>query len=226
MSANSLKSINARGFTLVELTVAISLFAVIGVTFLGLTASYFVSINRTSQMTELTVTSQNLLRTTVENIRYGDGVRQTNQIADPNSPSGGWNTGNSSFVIIIAVPALDSSKNYIINPETGSPYMNELVYYKSGLTLMQRKLADPAAAGNTLKTTCPPNQASSTCPADIELANYVSSMLFTLYDQDAAVTSDAASARSVKITLTMQRNSPGDPLELTNNIRVTLRNRF
>lgn len=211
---------------MVELLVTVSLFAVIGVTFLGLTANYFVVINRNNQLTEMTITSQNLLRTTVENLRYGDGVRQTNVIADVNGPNGGWSTSNSSFVIIIAVPALDSSRDYIIDPETGSPYMNELVYYKNGSALMQRKLAHPDATGNILRTSCPANLASTACPADIQLAPYVSSMVFTLYDQDGVQTSTPANARSVNINLTMQRNALGDPIELTNNIHVTLRNRF
>lgn len=214
------------GFTVVELLVAITLYGIIGVTFTGLTANYFVSINRTNQIQEMTVASQNLLRTTVENIRYGDGVRQTNQINDPNSPSGGWNTNNSAFVIIIAVPALDSAGEYIIDPDTGSPYMNELVYYKSGKVLLQRKLAHPNATGNVLKTSCPENLASNACPADIKLADHVSSMVFTLYDQDGAETTTSSSARAVKIALTMQRNALGDSLELTNYIHVTLRNRF
>src|SRR5512146_1375133 len=131
------------GFTLVELMVSVTVMAIIGVVFLGLTANYFVVITRNNELAEMTINSQNLLRTTVENIRLGDGVRQTNQINDPNAPSGGWNTNNSAFVIVIAVPALNSSHNYIIDPGTGSPYMNELVYYKSGTDLMERILANP-----------------------------------------------------------------------------------
>lgn len=214
------------GFTLVEVGVAVSAMAIVGVLFIGIVANYFVLITRNNELTEMTINSQNLLRTTVENIRFGDGVRQTNQISDSNAPGGGWNTNNSAFVIVIAVPAVTTTHAYIIDPDTGSPYMNELVYYKDGTTLMERILANPDAVGNSLLTTCPPSLATSGCPADTELATYVSSMTFTLYDQDGAVTSTALLARSVNITLTMQRNAPGDPLDITNNIRVTLRNRF
>jgi hypothetical protein len=104
--------------------------------------------------------------------------------------------------------------------------MNELVYYKNGTDLMERKLANPSATGNSLVTTCPTNLASSSCSADPQLAAYVSSMTFTLYDQDAVQTTTPSAARSVQITLTMQRNAPGQPLNVTNSIRVTLRNRF
>ncbi len=214
------------GFTLVELIVSISVFAIIGVVFLGLTVNYFVVITRNNELSEMTVNSQNLLRSTVENIRFGDGVRQTNQINDPNAPAGGWNTNNNSFVIVIAVPALNSSRNYIIDPNTGSPYMNELVYYKNGTDLMERKLANPNASGNTLVTTCPVNLATQSCPADTQLAAYVSSMTFIMYDQDSVLTSDPTLARSIKVNLTMERNAPGEPLDLDTSTRVTLRNRF
>lgn len=209
-----------------ELTIVVSVTSIVAVVFLGIISNYFVIITRNNELTDMTINSQNLLRTTVENIRFGNGVEQTNSIADPNAPSGGWNTSNSSFVIVIPVPAEDSTKNYLMNPSTGDPYMNELVYYKNGSTLMQRVLANPAAVGNTTHTTCPAALASATCRADAQLATYVSSMTFTLYDQDAAPTTTTAQARSVKINLTMQRNAPISPLSLSNTIRVTLRNRF
>lgn len=225
MLANKTK-LTQRGFTLVEVTVAVTVMGIIGITFVSVIAHYFVVISRNNAQSEMTLTSQNLLRTTVENIRFGDGVRGTNQIYDPNGPAGGWNTSNTSFVIIIAVPALTSSREYIIDPGTGSPYMNELVYYKNGNTLMERILAHPSATGNRLKTTCPPASATPSCTADPLLAEYVNSMNFTLYDQNAAVTPTATAARSVKIDLSMQRKAPGDPITVSNSIRVTLRNRF
>ncbi|HVX24342.1 MAG TPA: prepilin-type N-terminal cleavage/methylation domain-containing protein [Candidatus Saccharimonadales bacterium] len=214
------------GFTIVELLVVVSVFAIIGVAYSYLVANYFVVINRNGELADMTMTSQNLLRSTVENIRLGDGVRQSNQITDPNAPGGGWNTSDTSFVIVLAVPALDSSHDYIIDPDTGSPYMNELIYYKNGSQLMERRLANPDAAGDTLKTTCPSNLATPTCQADIELADYVNSMTFTFYDQDADQTSNPTEARSVKISLNMQRNAPGEPLNLATTMQVTLRNRF
>lgn len=214
------------GFTLVELTVVVSVTAIVAVVFLGVVSNYFVVITRNNELTDMTINAQNLLRTTVENIRYGNGVEQTNTISDPNAPAGGWNTNNTSFVIVIPVPSENSSKDYIIDPSTGSPYMNELVYYKSGTTLMERILANPNAVGDTLQTSCPPSLATPSCPADKTLASYVSSMTFVLYDQNAATTSTPSLARSININLTMQRNAPVSPLSLNTNIRVTLRNRF
>jgi prepilin-type N-terminal cleavage/methylation domain-containing protein len=226
VSDNKLLLRAQEGFTLVELTVVVSVTAIVAVVFLGVITNYFVVITRNNELTDMTINAQNLLRTTVENIRYGNGVEQTNTLSDPNAPSGGWNTSNTNFVIVIPVPAEDGSRNYIIDPATGSPYMNELVYYKSGTTLMERILANQNATGNSLQTTCPSSLATPTCPADKTLATYVSSMTFVLYDQNADTTTTTSSARSINIILTMQRNAPISPLSVTSNIRVTLRNRF
>lgn len=225
MSDNNTKTIN--GFTTVELLVVLSVMMIISLTVFGVATGFFNTLTRNNARTEMTVASQNLLRSTVENLRYGDGIRQTNQIADSNAPVGGWNTSNSSFVVIIAVPALDSSNNYIIDDDTGSPYMNELVYYKNGSTLMRRRLANPNATGNNVLTSCPPAIATNSCPADITMADYVKSMLFTLYDQDGVQTNTPSEARSINIRLEMQRYSnTSKPIDLTTNLRVTLRNRF
>lgn len=187
---------------------------------------YFTNVTRYNEFVNMSADSQNLLRATVEQLRYGAGVRQSNTISDPNAPVGGWNTSNANFVIIIAVPAIDAARNYIIDPLTGSPYNNELVYFKDTTLLYRRTLAHPDAAGNTLKTSCPEALSSPACPADNKLVENLDSMVFTLYDQDDATTTDPLLARSVKIDLGLSKKSFGNPLTLDNSIRVTLRNRF
>ncbi len=213
------------GFTLVELTVSLVLIAMISISLLSALTYYFTYVVRNNTLIDMTADSQNLLRTTVEELRYGSGVRQTNTIPDPNTPAG-WNTGNANFVIIFAVPAVDSSNNYIIDPDTGSPYNNELVYFKLNDSLYRRKLANPNALGNTLVTSCPAASANSSCPDDTSLVKYLDNMTFNLYDQDDAATTDPLLARSVKVNLFMKRETFGKPLLLDNSIRVTLRNTF
>jgi hypothetical protein len=199
--------------------------AILLVSVLAIFTNYFVVTTRTNTLIDMTTDSQSLLRTAVEELRYGAGVRQTNAITDANMPSG-WNTSVANFVIIIAVPAVDSDRNYIIDSLTGSPYMNELVYYKSGTILYKRILAHPDATGNSLTTSCPPASASSTCPSDRRMAENVNDMVFTLYDQDNATTADPLLARSVLITLSLQKDTFGEPLTYDNSIRITLRNTY
>jgi hypothetical protein len=200
--------------------------AILLVSLLAVFTNFFVVTTRTNAMIDMTVDSQSLLRTAVEELRYGAGVRQINAITDANAPVGGWNTSNAAFVIIISVPAADASRNYIIDPDTGSPYMNELVYYKSGTILYKRILAHPDATGNSLTTSCPPSIATASCPSDRKMAENVNSMVFTLYDQDNATTTDPLLARSVKIDLVLQKDSFGAPLTFDNSIRITLRNTY
>jgi prepilin-type N-terminal cleavage/methylation domain-containing protein len=214
------------GFTIPELTVSIVVLGILLVSLLGFSTYYSASVTRNSALVQMSTDSQNLLRATVEQLRYGAGVRQSNTISDPNAPAGGWNTSNANFVIIIAVPAVDSANSYIVDPSTGSPYNNELVYFKNGTILYRRTLAHPDAAGNILKTSCPAASASASCPADIMLVENLESMVFTLYDQDDAITNDPLLARSVKIDLGLMKDTFGTPLTLDNSIRVTLRNRF
>jgi len=215
-----------NGYTIPELIISITLLGIVSVSILAIIMNYFVIITRNNTIVDMTTDAQNLLRSTVEELRYGAGVRQTNSISDTNGPVGGWNTSNSNFVIIIAVPVTDTSGNYIIDSLTGSPYNNEFVYFKNANILYKRTLANTSAIGNSKKTSCPSASASSTCPADIKLIENVNDMVFTLYDQDDVTTTNALLARSVKIDLTMQRDTFGSPLVLNNNIRVTLRNTF
>ncbi len=215
---------NAAGFTLVELLISITIITSLSVGLLAIIINDFVVMTRNNETLDMSVDSQNLLRTTVEALRFGAGVRQSNTVADANAPGGGWSTSNANFVIIIAVPAIDAARNYIIDSSTGEPYLNELVYFKSGSTLWQRTLANPAASGNSVKTSCP--TATPTCPADKKLTSNLKSMVFTLYDQDNASTTNPLEARSIKIDLAMEKDTFGAPLTLDNSIRITLRNTF
>lgn len=214
------------GFTLVELLLSITIIGIISVSLIAVITNYLVIITRNNVAVDMTVDSQNLLRATVEELRYGAGVRGSNTILDPNGPGGGWTTSNANFVIIIATPAQDSSGNYIIDPGTGSPYNNELVYFKQGSILFKRILAHPNALGNTERTSCPEPAANPSCPADRRLNETTKDMIFTLYDQDDAETADPLLARSVKIDLLLERDTFGEPLLLNNTIRTTLRNTF
>jgi len=217
---------NSHGFTLVELNLSIAILSVIAVSLLAIFTNFLVIITRNNVLIDMTTDSQSLLRSVVEELRYGAGVRQTNTVADANAPVGGWNTSNSNVVIIIAIPAFDSSRNYIIDLVTGEPYLNELVYFKDGSILYKRILADPNAAGNILKTSCPASVANSTCPPDRMQTENVNSMVFILYNQDDAITTDPLSARSIKIDLTLRRDTFGSPITVDNSIRMTLRNTF
>ncbi len=215
--------LNFKGFTLAELNVTLVVGTLVLLTVSAIFTNYFVLITRNNLYVEMTADSQNLLRSMVEELRYGAGIRQANTIADPNMPSG-WNTNNDEFVIVIAVPVKDTNNNYIIDTETGSAYKNEYVYYKSGGDLYKRVLADTNASGNAASTTCPPDQVSPTCSSDIKLVDGIDSVIFQLFDQDNAPTTDPLLARSINIFVSLARDTFGEPIRTDNNMRITLRN--
>lgn len=225
MSAN-IKKLDSRGFTLVELNLAITISAILSVAFMAIFTTFLVTTTKTNAAIQMTSDSQILLRSMVEELRYGGGVQQVNILDDLNSdePAGGWNTSNDTAVIITAVPALDSSNQYIIDPAIDRPYYNEYIYYKEGTKLYKRTLANPDATGNKSISSCPVKTA--TCPADRVLIETLEDMVFTLYDQDDVVTLDPLLARSIKIDLALRKQVIGETLEFDNSIRVTLRNVF
>lgn len=214
------------GFTIPELMVYITVGTVLMLAFFSALTNYFILTARNNASIEMTSNSQSLLRSTVDALRLGDGVRPSNLISDPNAPVGGWNTGNTDFVIVIETPAFDSNRDFITDPNTGDPYMNEMVYYKSGKSLLRRNLANTSATGNTFRTSCPAALATPSCPADAVLADDVESITFTLYDQNNGLITDPLSARSILISLSLQKNEFGDLISFDNSIRVTLRNKF
>lgn len=222
MLANTKQS----GYTLPELVVVFTVFGILSVGLLGIFVNYFAVIMRNNALVDMTVSAQGFLSASEENIRYGAGVRQTSLLPDANAPSGGWNTSNTTFVIIIAVPAIDTARNYINDPATGNPYNNELVYYREGDLLLQRVLANPEAIGNSTVTTCPRASAIPGCPPDRELLQNLDTIDFVFYDQQDSITPDPLLARSVAINLTTTKVMLGDSVSLDNTVRVTFRNRF
>jgi prepilin-type N-terminal cleavage/methylation domain-containing protein len=221
-----IKVTNASGFTLVELTLSLTVFAILSIGFLSITTTMFATIIRNSVHVNMTIDAQNFLRTVEENIRFAAGVRQTNEISDSNAPGGAWNTSDTNFVIIIAIPATDQAREYIIDPATDSPYMNELVYYRSGSSMLLRTLAHPSATDNIMRTSCPSETSTTSCPADRQLLENLNTITYEFYDQNDAPTADPLLARSVDIILQTSKDSFGEPLTLDNSVQVTLRNVF
>ena len=149
-------------------------------------------------------------------------------VTDPYKPAAGWVTSNALLRIIVNTPAQDSANNFIIDDLTGDPYLDEQIYFADATNriLYRRTLKNTNASGSTTVQTCPKPNASPSCPADAVLTEHFQSMIFTLYDQDNTVTLVPELARSVLIEVTLNRGASGnDDVEITNKIRITLRNK-
>lgn len=217
---------NQRGFTVTELLIAATVGGVLAVTLFTITLFMYGGVLQNDSRAKLLVESQNILRNIVDELRVGSGVRVSNTIADANEPPGGWTTSNDDLILIIASPALDDDGDFIVDPLTGDPYQNEIIYFADELTLYKRVLAHPGATGTTAQTTCPEGATSSTCPADRKLSEHFDTMSFIFYDQDNATTNDPTLARSIAITIEMLERVVGQDIEIDNQIRITLRNKL
>lgn len=221
---DSTNPIKSAGFTVTELLIAVAVSGILAGVLLTFTFLSYGGTIQNSSEARLAVESQNILRSVVEELRVSSGVRATNSLNDPNAPGGAWTTSNSDLVLIISTPVTDNSNQYVIDPLTGGPYQNEIVYYAQGNTLYKRYLANSAASGNLFKTSCPEALASDTCPADVKLSEHFKNMSFVFYDQDDVETTTLASVRSIKLNIDMEQKSFGRTVSFNNSIRMTMRN--
>lgn len=216
--------LNQAGISIVELLVVIGVSSVLLVAFMTVSLYMYGDTIRGSVYSQMATESSTILRSVVEELRQSSSIRTSNANPDANAPGGGWTTSNSNLILIISTPALDSSNNFIMNPDTGYPYSNEIIYFASGSNLYKRYLVNASAAGNTRQTTCPQASSSSTCPPDVLMSNNFKDMSFIFYNQDDAVTTNIPDARSIKLFIQMQRLTFGKTLQFDNNIRITIRN--
>jgi prepilin-type N-terminal cleavage/methylation domain-containing protein len=216
--------VRQKGMTVAELVVAIAIIGLLIVPATFVILYFYGGTIQNNLQARLAVESGTVLRSIVDELRVASGIRSSNTISDPNAPAGGWTTSNSSLVLIISTPVIDTSNNYVIDSSTGEPYQNELVYFATGGVLYKRYLANSGAAGNRFKTSCPAALATAGCPADVVLSKHFKAMSFQFYDQDDASTTVYADARSIQMTLQMEDSTFGRTMSFSNNIRITMRN--
>ena len=221
---NNTNKANQNGFTITELLIVTTISGLLIASALTVMMFFYGDVLRSNIQSRLAVESQNILITFVEELRVSSSIKANNEINDPNAPVGGWTTSNENLILIISTPVLDSNNEFVIDPATGSPYQNEIVYFAEGDNLYKRYLSNTSAAGNTVKTSCPAALSSETCPADITMSDNFYTMNFIFYDRDDIQTLILADAKSIKLHIEMKRKSYGKDITFNNDIRITLRN--
>ncbi|HIA92081.1 TPA: prepilin-type N-terminal cleavage/methylation domain-containing protein [Candidatus Saccharibacteria bacterium] len=219
-------STHQAGFTISELLVALVVTSVVIVAIFQLFTSYFGATLNNGAQVNLTNESQTILRKIVEEIRTGSAIRQQNLVPDSNAPGGNWQTSESDVVIIIATPTMNADGDFIIDPNTGSPYQTEYVYFVEDTTLFRRTLVPGGASSSSPaeETSCPEAVSSPSCPPDQVITSHYAAMNFDFFDQNNDETPSPSLARSLVINITLQRSGFGEPRTAENQIRMTLRN--
>lgn len=157
-----------------------------------------------------------------------------------NKPVG--SSGTFTPLIYFRRFSLNSSGAYIMNGT--QPYEDEYILYMNGSTksLMQRTLINPDATGDKLKTSCPPSQASPSCPADKVIAEDLASIDMRYFSRvgnlidytsiwDPTINSytgpDFTAVEVVEFTLNLAKKPTFQKTLATSNttiIRIALRN--
>lgn len=213
---------NQSGFTITELMVSVAIAAIASMLMVTAFVYTYGSVVVEQTRASMTRDSQVFLRRVVEDIRLSNQILETNTITDANSPSGGWVTNNPADILIATSPATNSERELIFDPITGYPYQHEVVYFSNDGKMYRRFLRNNLALDSTQNTTCPAG--TTGCPSDAELVGNVASLLFEFFDINDDPTVVASEARSVKISVSLQKKVYGQDIETTNSTRITLRN--
>lgn len=210
----------SSGFTIVELMIAVILVAFLIISFSIASVSFMNAMFNSTTEAQLTAEAQSLTRTITSDVRSATEVRATNTITDANK-GGGWSSNASTLVL--AVPAENNSRDLIFDSSGEDPRTNEIVYFVENGTLKIRSLANSSAPGNFAVTSCPLASATSSCPVDVTLSSNLASFAIQYRDDTDAVTATPADATSVRITLTLENSRGNQPIQVTKELRLSVR---
>ncbi len=215
-----------NGFTLVELMITIGLMALLMGVVLTFAMNSLVQYAKTEVRTDLLNEAQTGLDVINNDIRLSGNADLNNRISDDNAPGApddklSWLS--DSDTLILATATEDTNKNIIFaDPALYISEKDNNVYYLDNGTLYKRTLANEVS-GNSAKTTCPPPQATETCPADRKLLNNVETFQVKYFnDQNSEVT--PTDARSIELFVKLQKTSYGQPLSVEYSTRMVFRN--
>jgi hypothetical protein len=255
---------NQSGVTLVELLIVIVVSTAVTIAILAFAISFWSSNATLENDLETYVTRSDAGDTLRDYLNESSGLITQNSIddnhpmaADPTDVTGQhWQvihaipksipvgaSGTLTPVIYFQNPAVDTSKNFVMNGI--QPFTNEFILYLNGTTkqLLLRSLANPGAANNKTITSCPSGSVTSSCPADKILADDVSSVDTRYFSRSgnpidytsitdpltgAYIGPDFSNVEVVEITLHLFRKSTiggGEDTANSTIIRVAIRNR-
>lgn len=214
------------GFTLVELVITMVLIGILSLTLPNFIATWLQASTAAQARSNLLGDAENALDTVNTDIRLSGAADQNNRWPDPNAPnapSDEYSWQSSSNTLILAKAAVDANNNIIFSdPAKYISQKDNEIYYLSGSTLYRRTLAssDPNDAA---VTTCPPADATPSCPADTTIATDVTNFSVEYYDaNEQQVTPN--DARSIQLAITLQSTENGHTISASYNTRMVFRN--
>lgn len=223
---NILKDSNSDGFTIVELTIAVTVTSLLLMLIMNFMADGLYSYAMVTARRDLLAEAQRSLDLVADETRSSANADLNNRWQDTNGPGApnnlyGW-TSNSS-TLILATAAENSAKDVIFaDPAQYITEKNNNIYFVTNGTLYKRTLAAPVA-GNTAKTTCPSNLATTSCPADKALISNISSFQVKYIDGDGDEVTPT-NARSVEMIINLSKLQYKKTITADYKTRMVFRN--
>lgn len=212
-----------EGFTLTELAITIVVLGILLTVVFGFMTSSLLQYSQNTNRANLLNSAQTGFERVTNDIRLSANADNVNQWSDAHGPSGAFSWTSDSDTLVLATAAQDSNDNIIFaDPANYISLKNNVIYYLSNGTLYKRVLAAPAA-NNSAVTTCPPNQASTSCPADsIVLENVKSFTVKYIDEQNTEVAPD--DARTIELNAVLEKKTFSEPVSVEYTTRMVFRN--
>jgi Tfp pilus assembly protein PilW len=217
---------NQSGLTIVELSIALSITVVLLGIVVGFSVDKLQQTNIQNFQYQLLSNAQRGLDTITNDIRIASAADDNNRYMDPYAPGAPTNElswASNTTTLVLAIAAKDNHRNIIF--DDAHDYVsakNNAIYYLSGRSVYRRELAD-SVTGNTATTTCPAAHATSSCPADSDLLDNVSSFSIKYYnDQNQQVT--PSNARSIQLSVTLLVHKYNRNITANYTTRMVFRN--
>jgi prepilin-type N-terminal cleavage/methylation domain-containing protein len=215
---------NRDGFTLLEITIATAVVSLLAVLVIGFLTDTFVNRVYKSAESDMLAEAQLALERLEKDIRHASNVDEQNRWPDSNAPDDNdpYSWQSDEDTLILASPAVDSDNSFVYrDPFAYLTYKDNLIYFVENGVLYRRTLAADVT-GNDAEATCPEDDSTS-CPGDIELATGVNTFRLRYFDaEDNEV--PPSQARSVQATLQLKRKVYGRSLDVEYEIRSVFRN--
>lgn len=202
---------NERGFSLLEVLIAISLSSLLLLVVGEFTTNGIRSSNQDYNQTVVLVNTKAAVETVARVIREARSVQASNSQPDNHAPGApadpySWSgSAGSNATLILAVPSRDTANNLIyIDGLHNNLYTDDVIFYLENSTdrLYKRVIANAAAPGNRAKTTCPPALATASCPADTLIVEDVADLTTSYLDSTGNMITTPSGTEAVHFTVT------------------------
>jgi type II secretory pathway component PulJ len=215
------------GLTIVELSIALVITAILATIMIAFSVDKLEQNAIQNTQYDLLTNAETGLDTVANDIRIANSADDNNRFPDPyapGAPSNELSWASNSTTLVLAIAATDKSRNILWqDAHDYISYKNNIIYYLSNGTLYRRVSADPSITGDSAIDTCPVAHATSSCPADGDILDNVSSFSIQYYNaQDQQV--DPASARSVQLSVTLLVHKYNQNITSNYTTRMVFRN--